>query len=63
MRTARVLAGFALIASILATAPTALAASLIPAHVYSPYFETWTTDSLATTAQQSGAKFLTMAFL
>jgi len=63
MRTARVLAGFALIASVLASAPTALAASLIPAHVYSPYFETWTTDSMATTAQQSGARFLTMAFL
>jgi len=63
MRTARVLAGFALIASVLASAPTALAASLIPAHVYSPYFETWTSDSLATTAQQSGARFLTMAFL
>jgi hypothetical protein len=63
MRTTRVLAGFALIASILATAPTALAASLIPAHVYSPYFETWTSDSLATTAQQSGTRFFTMAFL
>jgi len=35
----------------------------MPAHVYSPYFETWTTDSLTTTAQQSGARYFTMAFL
>jgi len=39
-------------------APTAL-----PAHVYAPYFETWTTDSLTTTAQQSGARYFTLAFL
>jgi Glycosyl hydrolases family 18 len=41
----------------------ALAATPIPAHVYAPYFETWTTDSIATIAQQSGAKYLTLAFL
>jgi hypothetical protein len=35
----------------------------MPAHVYSPYFESWTTDSLTTIAQQSGAKYLTIAFL
>jgi glycosyl hydrolase family 18 (putative chitinase) len=63
MRTTRVLAGFALIATVLAAAPPTALAATIPAHVYSPYFETWTTDSLATTAQQSGAKFFTMAFL
>jgi chitinase len=34
-----------------------------PSHVYAPYFETWTTDSLTTTAQQSGAKYFTLAFL
>src|SRR4051794_28121644 len=39
-------------------APTAL-----PAHVYAPYFETWTTDSPTTTAQQSGARYFTLAFL
>jgi len=39
-------------------APTAL-----PAHVYAPYFETWTTDGLTTTAQQSGARYFTLAFL
>ena len=31
----------------------ALGATALPAHVYSPYFETWTTDSLTTIAQQS----------
>jgi hypothetical protein len=35
----------------------------LPAHVYAPYFETWTTDSIATDAQQSGAQYLTLAFL
>ena len=34
-----------------------------PAHVYAPYFETWTTDSLTTTAQASGARYFTLAFL
>jgi Glycosyl hydrolases family 18 len=32
-------------------------------HVYAPYFETWTADSLTTTAQQSGARYFTLAFL
>jgi len=40
-----------------------MAATALPAHVYSPYFETWTTDSIATVANQSGAKHLTLAFL
>src|SRR5947207_290939 len=34
-----------------------------PAHVYAPYFETWTSDSLTTTAQDSGARYFTLAFL
>ena len=34
-----------------------------PAHVYAPYFETWTTDSLTTTAEQSGAHYFTLAFV
>jgi hypothetical protein len=40
------------------SAPTPL-----PAHVYAPYFETWTLDGLTTTAQQSGARYFTLAFL
>jgi len=63
MRTTRFLAASALLASVLGLAPTALAATPIPTHVYSPYFETWTTDTLTTTAQQSGARYFTMAFL
>src|SRR3954465_5440105 len=39
------------------------AATAIPRHVYSPYFETWTTDSITTIAQQSGARYFTLAFL
>ena len=34
-----------------------------PSHVYAPYFETWTTDSLTATAQQSGGRYFTLAFL
>src|SRR3989440_6068204 len=43
-----------------AAAPTATA---LPAYVYAPYFEAWTTDSISTIAQQSGARFLTLAFI
>jgi len=39
------------------------AATPIPAHVFSPYFETWTSDSLTTTAKHSGARYFTLAFL
>ncbi|HEY8847462.1 MAG TPA: hypothetical protein VIM24_12425, partial [Candidatus Limnocylindrales bacterium] len=35
----------------------------IPTHVYSPYFETWTTDSIAATASASGVRYFTLAFL
>jgi hypothetical protein len=51
-------------ALILMVASSAQAApATFPAHVYAPYFETWTGDSLTTTAQQSGARFFTLAFL
>jgi hypothetical protein len=39
------------------------APSGLPAHLYAPYFETWTTDSITTIAQQSGARYFTLAFL
>ena len=42
---------------------SANAATALPAHVYAPYFETWTTDAIAATAQQSGSKYFTLAFL
>jgi Glycosyl hydrolases family 18 len=35
----------------------------LPAHVFAPYFETWTADSPAALAQQSGDRYLTLAFL
>ena len=34
-----------------------------PAHVFAPYFETWTTDALVATASASGARYFTLAFL
>jgi hypothetical protein len=44
-------------------AGAAHAASVTPSHVFAPYFEAWTGDDPATLSQQSGAKYLTMAFL
>ena len=38
----------------------------LPAHVYAPYYETYlapSTASITATAQQSGAKYFTLAFL
>jgi hypothetical protein len=44
-------------------ADTAQAATAMPAHVFAPYFEAWTGDDPATLSQESGAKYLSMAFL
>lgn len=41
----------------------ASAATPQPARVFSPYFETWTGDKIATVAHKSGARYLTLAFL
>jgi hypothetical protein len=41
----------------------ALAVVPSPAPVYTPYFETWSGDSLAATTQLSGARYFTLAFL
>jgi hypothetical protein len=38
-------------------------ANPIPAHVYTPYFESYNGDDPATLAAESGAKYLTMAFI
>ena len=35
----------------------------LPAHVFAPYFEAYNSDSPATLSSQSGAKYLTMAFI
>ena len=37
--------------------------SLIPRHVYAPYFETWTRNNIPAIARKSGARYLTLAFL
>jgi len=66
MRGFRYLGGIAFAASLAASllmSGAALAATPLPAHVFSPYFETWTTDSITTIAQQSGARYFTLAFL
>ncbi len=51
------------IGSIVMGAGAANAATAFPTHLYAPYFETWTTDSLTTISQQSGVKHFTLAFL
>ncbi|MDQ1656113.1 MAG: chitinase [Cryptosporangiaceae bacterium] len=52
------------IGGFLAVTQTANAASGgLPAHVFAPYVEAWTGENIATLAQQSGDKYLTMAFL
>ncbi|MEV8635789.1 glycosyl hydrolase family 18 protein [Streptosporangium sp. NPDC051023] len=45
------------------TTADATAAAALPSRVFAPYFEAWTGDDPATLSQQSGAKYLTMAFL
>ena len=38
-------------------------AAPLPAHVWAPYFETWTADGITDVAQRSGARYFTLAFL
>jgi hypothetical protein len=50
----------------IATTPAYAAYTPIPAHVYAPYYETYlfpNTDSITATAQASGAKYFSLAFL
>jgi Glycosyl hydrolases family 18 len=47
----------------LAAAAAAHAATPLPSHVYAPYFETWRSESLTATAQQSDVRYFTLAFL
>ncbi|TML64647.1 MAG: hypothetical protein E6G22_03950 [Actinobacteria bacterium] len=64
MRRSVVRASLAALAlAALLAAPTAAAGTALPVHVYAPYFETWTTDGITTAAQQSGARYFTLAFL
>src|SRR5262249_47753452 len=34
-----------------------------PRHVYAPYFETWTTDSIPQIAAQSGVRYFSLGFI
>src|SRR2546423_203653 len=43
--------------------PAATTASTFPVHIFAPYFEAYTSDNPATVAQNSGAKYLSMAFV
>src|SRR2546423_2150641 len=58
-----VLAAAAVLMAPAGVAHAATAAATLPAHVYAPYFEAWTTDSISTIAQQSGARYFTLAFI
>lgn len=46
-----------------ASAAAVATAGSFPQQVYAPYFETWTSDSLAHAAELSGDHYFTMAFL
>jgi hypothetical protein len=46
-----------------AAGTTTAHAATMPNHVFAPYFEAWTGDDPAALSQQSGSKYLTMAFL
>lgn len=59
----RLCVAIALLATLALSTGSASAATALPAHVYAPYFETWTTDAITTTAQQSGANYFTLAFV
>src|SRR5215831_3464953 len=66
----RAAAGLAVAAALLVSAAgsvtTAATYTPLPAHVYAPYYETYlapNTPSIAATAQASGAKYFTLAFL
>ncbi len=48
---------------IVGASTAAHAATPLPAHVFAPYFEAYSTDNPATLASQSGNKYLTMAFI
>jgi hypothetical protein len=59
-RTAALAAGAIFLGSL---ASAGGAAAAVPTRVFAPYFETWTTDGITSTAQASGVKFFTLAFL
>jgi len=72
LRSIRTATGIAAIVAGLAASPAhaataslvrAQTATTVPAHVFSPYFEAYNGDSPLTLSQESGAKYLVMAFI
>src|SRR5690242_5740809 len=63
--TAAAVAAITTVGVVAATATTANATNgtPLPAHVFAPYFEAFNGDSLSGIEQQSGNKFMTLAFL
>ncbi|MEV6971564.1 chitinase [Hamadaea sp. NPDC051192] len=59
----RLLAAAAAVAVLVLPSPAAAAPTPLPARVFAPYFETWQPETLAGMAQQSGARYFTLAFL
>ena len=57
------IAAVGVIGGILLGTSSAAAATPLPAHVWAPYFETWTTDTITDVATRSGARYFTLAFL
>src|SRR6267378_3099934 len=62
-RPRRAAIGLLTVAAMLLSTPVASAAAPIPNQVYAPYFETWVGSDFAGTAQASGARYFTLAFL
>jgi hypothetical protein len=68
-RRLRVIIGATLAAGLALAGPTTSASAAtvpgtpLPRHVFAPYVEMWNGDSLTTLAQQSGARYLTLAFV
>jgi Glycosyl hydrolases family 18 len=56
-------AAVGLVAAGAGAASASLPARPLPAHVFAPYFESYNGDNAATLAQESGAKYLSFAFL
>src|SRR6478672_2040661 len=51
------------VTAVLTGSAGARAATPLPAHVYAPYFETWTSDGIKATSDASGVQYFTLAFL
>ena len=66
MRTIRNRALIAFAAGMVATALSAdgaSAATALPAHLYAPYFESWSSETITGISDASGVKYFTIAFL